>query len=99
MPDVYVEYEVSSTTRESNAIRIFAKVPRAKIEAYRRVHNDQASSDNDIAHNLSELPALSVCPQPHWLGSVNYPNALPAELHEFEPAFEEYGMMFWAKKD
>jgi hypothetical protein len=59
MSDVYVEYRVSSTTGSPNVIRVFAKVPRAKIEAYRQAQNDQASSDTDIAYNLSELPALS----------------------------------------
>src|SRR5271165_3398529 len=44
------------TNRSSpNVIRIFAKVPRAKIEAYRKAQNDHASSDTDIAYNLSEL--------------------------------------------
>jgi len=99
MSDVYVEYKVSSTTGSPNVIRVFAKVPRAKIEAYRQAQNDHASSDTDIAYNLSELPALSRFPHPHWRSSVSYPDALPAELQECEPAFEEYGMRFWRMKD
>jgi hypothetical protein len=99
MSDVYVEYKVSSTTGSPNAIRVFAKVPRAKIEAYRQAQNDQASSDTDIAYNLSELPALSRFPHPHWRSSVSYPDALPAELQECEPSFEEYGMRFWRMRD
>src|SRR3974377_362700 len=83
MSDVYVEYKVSSTTGSPNAIRVFAKVPRAKIEAYRQAQNDHASSDTDIAYNQSELPALSRFPQPHWRSSVSYPDALPAELQEW----------------
>src|SRR5208337_4727760 len=43
----------------------------------------------------SQLAAESSFPQPHWLGPINYPDALPAELHECEPAFEENGMTFW----
>jgi hypothetical protein len=61
--------------------------------------NDHASSDTDIAYNLSELPALSRFPHPHWRSSVSYPNALPAELEECEPAFEENGMRFWRMKN
>jgi hypothetical protein len=49
---------------------------------------DHASSDTDIGFDLSELPALSRFPHPHWRSSVSYPNALPAELEEGEPAFE-----------
>jgi hypothetical protein len=99
--DIYVQYEASEPFKGGapKVLRVFAKVPRAKIEAYRRVRNDQTSSDTDIARNLSEGPALSSFPQPHWLGPINYPNALPAELHEPEPAFEENGMTFWTLKD
>jgi hypothetical protein len=57
------------------------------------------ASDTDIARNLSEGPAVSSFPQPHWLGPISYPNALPAELHEPEHAFEENGMTFWTLKD
>lgn len=99
MSDIYVEYRVSSTTGSPNVIRVFAKVPRAKIEAYRQAQNDHTSSDTDIAYNLSELPALSRFPYPHWRSSVSYPDALPAELQECEPAFEEYGMRFWRMKN
>jgi hypothetical protein len=98
MSNIYVQY-VASTSGVHNQLRVFAKVPRAKIEAYRRVHNDQTSTDNDIARNLSEGLALSSFSQPYWLSSVNYPNALPKELHEPEPAFEENGMTFWKIKD
>lgn len=97
MSDTYVQYEASNSGAH-NVLRVFAKVPRAKIEAYRRVHNDKTSSDNDIAWNLSQLAAESSFPQPHWLGPINYPDALPAELHECEPAFEENGMTFWTLK-
>jgi hypothetical protein len=99
MSDIYVEYQVSSTTGSPNVIRVFAKVPRAKIEAYRQAQNDRASSDTDIAYSLSELPALSRFPHPHWRSSVSYPDALPAELQECEPDFEEYGMRFWRMKN
>jgi hypothetical protein len=99
MSDIYVEYVVLSTTGSPTVIRIFAKVPRGKIEAYRQAQNDHASSDTDIAYNLSELPALSRFPHPHWRSSVSYRDALPAELQECEPAFEEYGMRFWRMKN
>ena len=99
MSDIYVEYVVLSTTGSPTVIRIFAKVPRRKIEAYRQAQNDHASSDTDIAYNLSELPALSRFPHPHWRSSVSYPGTLPAELQEFEPAFEEIGMSFWRMKN
>src|SRR5215469_8039799 len=59
MSDIYVEYEVSSTTCSACVIRIFAKVPRAKIEAYRQAQNDPYLYRHRYAHNLSELPALS----------------------------------------
>jgi hypothetical protein len=95
MSDIYVEYEVSSIADTSNVVRVFTKVPRAKIETYRRAQNDHVSSDTDIAYNLSELPALAGFPHSHWRSSVSYPNALPAELQESEPAFEENGMRFW----
>jgi hypothetical protein len=99
MSDIYVEYAVSSTTSNPNVIRIFAKVPRAKIEAHRRAQKDHASNDTDIAYNLSELPALSKFPHPHRVSSVNYPDTLPAELQECEASFEEYGMKFWRMKN
>ena len=99
MSDIYVEYEVSSTTGSPNLIRVLARVPRAKIEAYRQAQNDHASRDTDIAYNLSELPALSRFPHPQWRSSVSYPDALPAELQECEPDFEEYGMRFWRMKN
>jgi hypothetical protein len=99
MSDIYVEYEVSSTSGSPNVIRVFAKVSRTTIEAYRRAQNDYASSDTDIAYNLSELPALSRFPHLHWRSSVSYPDALPAELQECEPAFEESGMRFWRMKN
>ena len=45
MSDIYVEYVVLSTTGSPTVIRIFAKVPRGKIEAYRQAQNDHASSE------------------------------------------------------
>lgn len=97
MSNIYVQYE-ASTSGAHNVVRVFAKVPRAKSEACRRVRNDKTSSDTDIARNLSEGPALSSFPQLHGLGPINYPDALPAKLQEREPAFEENGMTFWTIK-
>jgi hypothetical protein len=39
MSDIYVEYQVSSNIGGPNVIRVFAQVPRAKIEAYRQAQN------------------------------------------------------------
>jgi hypothetical protein len=93
MSDIYVQYEYKDAV--SGAVqRIIVMVPRAKIEAYRGVKK-RPCSDADIARELSEQPALSSFPEGPWLSPVTYSDALPAELQERAPAFEENGMTFW----
>jgi hypothetical protein len=72
------------------------RVPRSKIEAYRRLHNDRVSSDNEIARTLSEVPSTFGFRQSRWEGDVKYVDDLPPGLHTHEPTFEENGMGFWA---
>jgi hypothetical protein len=96
MPDVYVQYEGCGPLGAPNCVRIYARVPSSKIEAYRRLHNDRVSSDNEIARKLSEVPSAFGFRQSHWEGDVKYLDALPPGLHKYEPAFEENGIGFWA---
>jgi hypothetical protein len=96
MPDVYVQYEGSRPLRTPTCVRIYARVPRSKIEAYRRLHNDRVSSDNEIARKLSEVPSTFGFRQSRWEGDVKYLDDLPPGLHKHEPTFEENGIGFWA---
>ena len=95
MPDVYVQYEGSRPLRTPNRVRVYVRVPSSKIEAYRRLHNDRVSSDNEIARKLSELPSTFGFRQSHWQGEVKYLDDLPPNLHKYEPTFEENGIGFW----
>ncbi|HYY29272.1 MAG TPA: hypothetical protein VE860_15070 [Chthoniobacterales bacterium] len=96
MPDVYVQYEGSRPLSTPNCVRIYVRGPSSKIEAYRWLHNDRVSSDNEIARKLSEVPSTFGFRQSYWEGDVKYLDDLPAGLHKYEPTFEENGIGFWA---
>ena len=98
--DIYVQYESAGAFKgcAPKVLRAYVKVPRAKIQEYRREENDYTSSDNAIAQTLSESLAFNLLGQlrGYWIGCRD---TLPIEFQERGPAFRETdGMAFWAIK-
>src|SRR5260221_14464289 len=56
MSDIYVQYEATVSVTHS-VWRIFVKVPRGKIDQYRKDHGDQSPDNTTIARKISEEPA------------------------------------------
>ena len=95
MSDIYVQYE--ATVSETHSFwRIFAKVPRAKIDQHRQATNDRITDDNAIARKLSEEPAKRT-PYLAQLSTyslgVSYSDTFPPTLRP--PFLEQDGMTFW----
>ena len=51
MSDIYVQY-AATESEELKPLRIFAKVPRAKIHEYQQVSDDPTLSDEDICQEI-----------------------------------------------
>jgi len=99
--DIYVQYEASEPLkgRAPKVLRAYVKVPRTKIEEYRRQANDYASDDNDIAQTLSDSLAFNLLGQlrGYWISCLD---TLPVDVQERAPAFKEKdGMAFWLIRD
>ena len=98
--DIYVRYEACEVG-EHNPLRVFARVPRAKIRAFRQASDDPTFSDEEIAKILSTRPAenrlghlRAYCTGISCLGTP------PVELQEREPDFREIdGTELWAIKE
>jgi hypothetical protein len=99
MSDIYVQY-AATESEELKPLRIFAKVPRAKIHEYQQVSDDPTLSDEDIAKKLSVRLAENRLGQlrASWT-NVSCLELVPAELQEREPDFEENGMALWTIKN
>ena len=97
--DIYVRYEACEI-EEHEPLRLFARVPRAKIREFQQASDDPTFSDEDIAKILATRPAENHLCQLHasWTG-ISCLETLPIELQEREPDFKETdGMELWAIK-
>jgi hypothetical protein len=90
--DIYLQF-TASKIRQHGTSRVFVKVPRAAITAYRRQHNYEIS-DKDIAETLAAPIAFSDVLKSYWLSDVKDLSALPAEIQERE-SFKCGGLTFW----
>jgi hypothetical protein len=97
MSDVFIEYHATMSGTD-NVFRVFVKVPAAKITEYRRTNADKASTDIELALQLSQPLALT---RPYLLQlheyslGVYYSDALPEELQNARPTSEQDGLTFW----
>jgi hypothetical protein len=97
--DIYVRYEACEI-EEHMPLRLFARVPRAKIREFQQASDDPTFSDKDIVKILatptgreSSLSATRLLDWHFLLGDT------PIELQEREPDFKETdGMELWAIK-
>jgi hypothetical protein len=97
MTDLFIEYQATISGTE-NVFRVFVKAPAAKIAEYRRTKGDNASTDIEVALELSQPLALT---RPYLLQlheyslDVYYSDALPEELVNIRSAAEHDGLTFW----
>jgi len=98
--DIYVQYEACGI-EEHKSLRLFARVPRAKIREFQQASDDPNFSEEDIAKILATRPAENHLFQLHasWTG-ISCLKTAPIELQEREPDFKETdGMELWAIKE
>jgi hypothetical protein len=98
--DTYVRYEARGI-EEHKPLRLFARVPRAKIREFQQASDDPGFSDEDIAKYLATRPAEHHLFQLHasWTG-ISCLETPPIELQEREPDFKETdGMELWAIRE
>ena len=97
--DIYVRYEACEIG-EQKPLRVFARVPRAKICAFQQASDDPTFSDEEIAKILATRPAENrLCQlRAYWTG-ISCLETPPVELQEREPDFKETeGMELWTIK-
>ena len=97
--DIYVRYEACETG-EHKPLRVFARVPRAKIREFQQASDDPTFSEEDIAKILATRPVENSLCQLHayWTG-ISCLEKPPVELQEREPDFKETeGMELWTIK-
>ena len=97
--DIYVRYEACQIGEEK-PLRVFARVPRAKICAFQRASDDPTFSDEEIAKILATRPAENRLRQLHaYRIGISCLETPPVELQEREPDFKEReGMELWTIK-
>jgi hypothetical protein len=98
--DIYVRYEACGI-EEHKLLRLFARVPRAKIREFEQASDDPSFSDEDIAKILATRPAENhLCQlRASWTG-ISCLETPPIELQEREPDFKETdGVELWAIKE
>jgi len=85
---------------DQKPLRVFARVPRAKICAFQQASDDPTFSDEGIAKILAIRPAENrLCQlRAYWTG-ISCLETPPVELKEREPDFEEReGVELWTIK-
>jgi len=100
MSDIYVRYEACESG-EQKPLRVFARVPRARIREFQQASDDPTFSDEDIAKILATRPAENCLGQlrAYWTG-VSCLETLPAELQERGPDFKETdGTELWLNQE
>jgi len=98
--DIYVRYEACEIVGRK-LLRVFARVPRAKIREFQQACDDPTFSDEDIAEILATRPAENRLCQLHaYCTGVSSLEIRPVELQEREPDFREAdGLELWAIKE
>ena len=97
--DIYVRYEAREI-EQHKPLRLFARVPRAKIREFQQASDDPTFSDEDIAKILATRPAENhLCQLRASWTSISCLETPPIELQEREADFKETdGMELWAIK-
>jgi hypothetical protein len=96
--DVYLKVTIFSSTREEHTA--FAKVPAARIRAYRTKIGDQDSQDNAIVRHLAEQVAVTNILATKNLGEYQLTRSRfqyvdPPEIKGLRPQDEHDGITVW----
>jgi len=97
--DIYVRYEACEIG-EHKPLRVFARVPRAKIRDFRQASDDPTFSDEEIAKILAIRSAESrLCQLRAYSTGISCLETPPVELQERELDFTKTdGMELWTIK-